>query len=304
MPPITADRIEKTIELRAPISRVWRALTDSGEFGTWFGARFTRPFEPGVALTGDLTDEANRGRKLALRVVALEPETYFAYRWRPHDLDRPLDDDAETTLVEFFLSASGEGTRLRILETDFDNIPEAVRPANFRANQEGWDEEAGRLAAYVDVPVSDRIERRLELRAPVSRVWRAVARPEEFGAWFGLRFEESAFVPGALMHATITDPPEYAGTPFTITIVEVVPERRLSFRWHPHEIDPGADRRDEPTTLIEFTLEPRGEETLLTVTESGFDAIPEQYRAKAFRSNDEGWSIQVQRIRRHAEGLR
>jgi uncharacterized protein YndB with AHSA1/START domain len=302
MSSLTTGQIEKTAELRALRSRVWRALTDSGEFGTWFGARFTRPFEPGVAQVADLTDEGNRGRKLALRVVALEPETYFAYRWRPHDLDRPVEDDRETTLVEFFLEERGETTRLRIRESGFANIPEEVRALNFRENLQGWDEEAGRLAAYVDVPLSDRIERRLDLRAPVSRVWRAIARPEEFGAWFGLQFEEHEFVPGELMHATITHPAEYAGTPFTITVVDVVPESRFSFRWHPHDIDQAQDRSKEPTTLIEFTLEPRGDETLLTVTESGFDAIPEQHRLRAFRSNDEGWSIQVQRIRRHAEG--
>lgn len=157
--------------------------------------------------------------------------------------------------------------------------------------------------------VMDRIVKSVLLRAPRSRVWRAITTPSEFGTWFGVKFESRAFTPGAAMRGAITptavDPEvakmqePYTGMAFEITVDRVEPERLFSFRWHPFAIDPAVDYSHEPTTLVEFTLEDVPEGTRLTVTESGFDSIPLERRAKAFTANEGGWSKQVELIEKY-----
>ena len=144
---------------------------------------------------------------------------------------------------------------------------------------------------------TDRIEKSVVLRAPRSRVWRAIANAEEFGAWFGVRLE-SAFVQGARVKGQITVP-GYEHLTMDITIETVDPERLFSYRWHPYAIEPGMDYSREPTTLVEFRLDEVAGGTRLTVVESGFDRIPAARRAEAFRRNDEGWAQQVKNIERH-----
>lgn len=148
----------------------------------------------------------------------------------------------------------------------------------------------------------DRIEKKIKLRAPRARVWRALADSQEFGTWFGMRIE-GPFAPGAVMRGTIVptkvDPEvaaaqkPYEGTPFDITIERMEPERLFSFRWHPGAVEPGYDYSVEPTTLVVFTLEDEGDGILLTVTETGFEGIPLARRAKAFASNDAGWGMVI-----------
>jgi uncharacterized protein YndB with AHSA1/START domain len=159
-----------------------------------------------------------------------------------------------------------------------------------------------------DVLVSDRIEKKTILRAPRARVWRAIADSAEFGKWFGVKFD-GPFVAGAPLHGVIvptTADPEvakaqqpYAGLRFEITVDRVEPERLFSFRWHPFAIDPGVDYSDEPTTLVEFVLQDAPQGTQLTVTESGFDRVPLDRRAKAFTANDGGWSKQMTLIEKY-----
>jgi uncharacterized protein YndB with AHSA1/START domain len=145
-----------------------------------------------------------------------------------------------------------------------------------------------------------RIEKKILLRAPRSRVWRALADSAEFGSWFGMKFN-APFVPGAVMHGVIVPTTVnaevashqklYEGTPFDITIEQIEPERLFSFRWHPGAVDPAVDYSAEPTTLIVFTLEDTPDGVLLTVTETGFDRIPLERRLKAFTANEHGWTI-------------
>uniref|UniRef100_Q027C6 Activator of Hsp90 ATPase 1 family protein n=1 Tax=Solibacter usitatus (strain Ellin6076) TaxID=234267 RepID=Q027C6_SOLUE len=152
---------------------------------------------------------------------------------------------------------------------------------------------------------SDRIEKKILLRAPLARVWRALSDSTEFGLWFGMRFT-AAFTPGALMRGvivpTVADPEvakarkQYEGIPFEITIQEMEPERRFSFRWHPGAIDPAVDYSAEPTTLVVFELEQTAEGVLLTLTESGFDQIPLARRAQAFTQNEQGWAMVVKML--------
>jgi len=145
--------------------------------------------------------------------------------------------------------------------------------------------------------VTDRIEKQIVLRAARSRVWRALADPGEFGTWFGVVLER-AFSPGATVRGQITHP-GYEHLTMEVVVERVEPERHLSFRWHPYAHDPAVDYSSEPMTLVEFTLEDRGGDTVLTVVESGFDRIPAARRAEAFRMNSEGWAQQVRNIERH-----
>ena len=144
---------------------------------------------------------------------------------------------------------------------------------------------------------TDRIEKRVVLRAPRSRVWRAIADPEEFGSWFAVKFQ-GRFTAGARVQGQITVP-GYEHVTMDITIERVDPERLFSYRWHPYAVEPGVDYSGEPTTLVEFHLEEVAGGTQLTVIESGFDRIPLARRAKAFQMNEEGWAAQVRNIERH-----
>jgi uncharacterized protein YndB with AHSA1/START domain len=152
---------------------------------------------------------------------------------------------------------------------------------------------------------TDRIEKKILLRATLERVWRAISDSTEFGSWFGMKFD-GPFRPGAKMSVTIVgttvDPEvakqqaQHAGVAFEITIDKIEPERLFSFRWHPHAVEPGADYAAEPTTLVAFSLEQVADGVMLTVSESGFDQIPIDRRAKAFTANEGGWSIVVKLI--------
>jgi uncharacterized protein YndB with AHSA1/START domain len=156
--------------------------------------------------------------------------------------------------------------------------------------------------------VADRIEKRIVLRAPRARVWRAITDSSEFGQWFGVKFD-GPFIPGApqrgVLVGTTVDAEVakaqrvHADIPFEITIDRIEPERLFSFRWHPFAIERGVDYSAEPTTLIMFELEEVPEGTRLTVSESGFDRIPLARRATAFTANDQGWTIVVTLIEKY-----
>ncbi len=148
--------------------------------------------------------------------------------------------------------------------------------------------------------LTDRIDKRIRLASPRSRVWRALTDSAEFGAWFKVRFAQP-FRAGATLRGQITSP-GYEHLVTTFVVAELVPERRFSYHWHPHAIDPARDYSSEPMTLVEFTLEDAGTGTELTVVESGFDGIPLDRRAAALTGNSEGWSIQVTRIRDYLFG--
>jgi uncharacterized protein YndB with AHSA1/START domain len=147
---------------------------------------------------------------------------------------------------------------------------------------------------------TDRIEKSIVLRAPRSRVWRAIASADEFGAWFGVKLE-GAFAAGARVKGRITSP-GYEHVILDITVERIDPERLFSYRWHPHAVEPGVDYSSEPTTLVEFHLDEVAGGTRLRVVESGFDRIPLARRAEAFRMNDQGWAAQLKNIERHVTG--
>jgi uncharacterized protein YndB with AHSA1/START domain len=147
---------------------------------------------------------------------------------------------------------------------------------------------------------TDRIEKSIVLRAPPERVWRALTVAEEFGTWFRVALD-GPFVAGERVHGHITHV-GYEHLAFEALVVSMEPERRFAFRWHPYPSDPEVDYSAEPTTLVEFHLEPAAEGTRLRVTESGFDALPASRRAEAFRMNEGGWQAQMENVRRHVDG--
>jgi uncharacterized protein YndB with AHSA1/START domain len=146
---------------------------------------------------------------------------------------------------------------------------------------------------------TDRIEKKVTLKAPRSRVWRAISSADQFGKWFGVKLD-GEFSEGATVGGKILDP-RYAHIQMELLIERVQPESLFSYRWHPYAIDPTADYSAEPTTLVEFRLDDANEGTLLTIVESGFDRIPLARRAEAFRSNDGGWTGQIKNIARYVE---
>ena len=145
--------------------------------------------------------------------------------------------------------------------------------------------------------MEDRIKKRIELKAPVSRVWRALTDYREFGEWFRVKLE-GPFTPGKTARGQITYP-GYEHLKFEVEIQKMEPERFFSFTWHPYAIDPKTDYSTEKPTLVEFTLEKTANGTLLTVTESGFEKIPANRRAEAFRKNEGGWAIQIENIQKY-----
>jgi uncharacterized protein YndB with AHSA1/START domain len=142
--------------------------------------------------------------------------------------------------------------------------------------------------------MSDRIEKTIELRAPLSRVWRALTDHHEFGQWFRVRLD-GPFVPGQVSRGRITYP-GYEHLRWEAVVQKMDPERLFSFTWHPYAVDPNTDYSGEPSTLVEFTLQPTATGTLLRVVESGFDKLPRNRRDEAFRMNEGGWSIQVENV--------
>jgi uncharacterized protein YndB with AHSA1/START domain len=144
---------------------------------------------------------------------------------------------------------------------------------------------------------TDRIEKRVTLRAPRARVWRALTRAEEFGAWFGVKLE-GALAEGAAVRGRLTIK-GYEDAMFEMFVERVQPERLFSYRWHPYAVDPKVDYTAEPTTLVEFRLDEADGGTLLTIVESGFDRLPASRRAEAFRMNDGGWNGQIKNIERY-----
>jgi uncharacterized protein YndB with AHSA1/START domain len=145
--------------------------------------------------------------------------------------------------------------------------------------------------------MADRIEKRIELKAPVARVWRALTDYREFGEWFRVKID-GPFVPGEVSRGHITYP-GYEHLQWEAVVKAMEPERLFSFTWHPYAVDPKMDYSTEPQTLVEFRLEKMAQGTLLMVTESGFDGIPAGRRAEAFLRNDGGWAEQMKNIERY-----
>jgi uncharacterized protein YndB with AHSA1/START domain len=145
---------------------------------------------------------------------------------------------------------------------------------------------------------TDRIHKEVLLRAPVARVWQAISDSRRFGEWFRVDLE-GPFVAGSVVRGKILEP-GWENTPVEMAVERVEPERVLAFRWHAGP--PSATQAaEEPMTLVVFELHPRADGVLLTIDESGFDALSPERRLEAYRGNEEGWAEQVQRVARYVE---
>jgi uncharacterized protein YndB with AHSA1/START domain len=146
-----------------------------------------------------------------------------------------------------------------------------------------------------DRPSTDRIEKRVVVRASRSRVWRAISTAKQFSSWFRIRLD-GEFAEGATVRGRITAP-GYEHLRMEILIERIEPERYFAYRWHP--IDPAVDNSSESTTLVEFTLEDADGGTAVTIVESGFDRVPLARRAEEFRMHDQGWAEEMENLVRH-----
>ena len=147
----TTDRIEKHVDLKAPVEKVWRALTDHQQFGEWFGVKLEGPFAVGETARGHITHAGYEHVRFESPVVAMEPMRRFAFNWRPHAVEPDRDYSNEPhTLVEFTLEPTATGTRLVVVESGFDAIPADRRQAAFHGNSGGWAEQMENIRAYVE----------------------------------------------------------------------------------------------------------------------------------------------------------
>ena len=145
--------------------------------------------------------------------------------------------------------------------------------------------------------MDDHFEKRLDLKAPVSRVWRALTDYREFGEWFRVKLD-GPFVLGQIVRDQITYP-GYEHLKWEACVQKMEHERLFSFTWHPYAGDPKADYSKEQPTLVELRIEATASGTLVLLRESGFDAIPADRRLEAFRMNERGWTEQMKNIERH-----
>ncbi len=141
---------------------------------------------------------------------------------------------------------------------------------------------------------TDRIEKRIHLRASRARGWQAISDSREFGAWFQARFPEPFRVGGRQVAQVLY--PGYEHLTIELLVEAIEPLERFAFRWHPNATEPARDYSREPMTLVEFLLADDGTGTVLTVRETGFDGIPIDRRAEAIKSNDGGWAELVEAI--------
>lgn len=145
------DRIEKSVLLKAPVARVWRALTDHNEFGTWFRVKLDGPFVTGETSTGHITYPGYEHVQWQAKVVTMDEPRLFAFTWHPYAVDPAVDYSGETpTLVEFRLAPEAGGTRLDIVESGFDKVPAQRRAEAMRMNDGGWAEQVQNIKAHVE----------------------------------------------------------------------------------------------------------------------------------------------------------
>lgn len=146
----STDRIQKVVDLDAPRSRVWRAITDYRQFNQWFGVSLTSPFTPGAEVSGNMTHPKYSHLTMSIWIESVEPERFFSFRWHPYAIEEGVDYSAEpTTLVTFTFEDSGNGTRLTIVESGFDAIPESRRAQAFSMNERGWTGQAENIRKFV-----------------------------------------------------------------------------------------------------------------------------------------------------------
>jgi uncharacterized protein YndB with AHSA1/START domain len=302
--PIVVEKV-----FAASRDRVWRAITDAKKMPQWFfeSIREFRP-EPGFTTKFTVTNEG-RDYVHVWRVRESTPRERMTWDWT-------YEGVPGASVVVWELEETPQGTKLRLTHGGIHTFPESDPSFTRESCQGGWEHFLDRLKGFLE----NRIEKEVTLRAPVSRVWRALTDPREFAQWFGVKLQ-GEFAPGKTVlgtfdqrmnEAAIMSYQESVGlTPSKVkmpeknavfcTVERLEPERYFSFRWIPYGIDAEADPANEPTTLVEFFLEKIAEGTKLDIVESGFEHVPSHRRERAFRMNDGGWTAQAKNIRDYVE---
>lgn len=266
-----SDRIEKRIELAAKPERVWRALTNAREFGTWFGAKLEGEFAPGATLRGPITSTGYEHLTLEMTIERMEDGRLFSFRWHPYAIESGVDYSQEAmTLVEFRIEASHAGTRLVVTESGFDKLPAGRRPKAFEMNSAGWAAQLTNLARHVG-SFEVRVESRIE-RAPAD-VFAAIVDPAKMSQYFISR-GSAPLAPHTRVDWEWAD----VGAKVTIEVTEIEPDRKVAFRWP----------ADGPSTNVTLVLEPDGERTKLVATEGPFERTDAGVR-RALGQN-QGWT--------------
>lgn len=269
------DRVEKTIELRAPRSRVWRAIASAQEFGTWFGLgeplRLEGDFVPGGRIIGIWDVGGREVRELFCTIERVEPERVLSFRWVPYEIPEG-DDPAKhpTTRIEFRLDDIEIGTRLTVVESGFAALPPDKQYKRDQ-NAQGWAVQVQSIAAHVlgavTVKVEDRIAR------PAADVFEAIVDPAKMAQYFISR-GSARLGPAAKVEWEWAD----VGAKLEVQVGQFEPNAKLSFAWSATGIP----------TKVTIMLTPDGDATKLVVTEAPF-ALSEERVALALRQT-QGWT--------------
>ena len=275
MPKRDRDRVEKQIELRAPRSRVWRAIANPKDFGAWFGLgdalELAGDFAPGAQITGTWTVDGREVREHFCTIDTIEPERALSFRWVPYELPEGEDHAKHpTTLVEFRLDDIASGTRLTVIESGFSKLP-ADKQYKRDQNAEGWAVQVQSIARHVlggvDVRVEDRIARSR------AEVFEAIVDPARMAQYF-ISHGSARLAAHTQVEWAWSD----VGAKLAIDVKQVETDRRIMFVWH----------ATGTPTKVTLLLEPDGDATKLTAIETPF-ALTEDSVARAL-GQTQGWT--------------
>lgn len=142
--------------------------------------------------------------------------------------------------------------------------------------------------------MQDRIEQRVEISAPLDRVWDLVSTP---GWWVPTTSEEPP--DRTVGHRVVRESAKWGR--FPVGVVDMRPQSYAAFRWASQS--PGADLAPGNTTLVEFFVAEAGDKVMVTVVESGFAAldVPDEVRQAALRDNTGGWESELASLVKRAE---
>ncbi|HEY5922117.1 MAG TPA: SRPBCC domain-containing protein [Kofleriaceae bacterium] len=272
------DRVEQTIELRAPRSRVWRAISNGKDFGTWFGLgeplTLEGDFVPGAKITGVWGSGASQVRELFCTIDKVEPERALSFRWVPYEIP-PGDDPAKhpTTCIEFRLDDIEIGTRLTVVESGFSKLP-ADKQYTRERNGRGWAGQVHAIAAHLLGGVTVRVED--QIARPVADVFEAIVDPAKMAQYFISR-GSGRIAAGATLEWEWAD----VGAKLKIDVAQLEPNSKIGFAW-------AATGLQTKVTLAVTPDGPDGNATKITATEAPF-SLTEEGVARAMQQT-QGWT--------------
>jgi uncharacterized protein YndB with AHSA1/START domain len=275
MSKIDPDRVERSIELRAPRSRVWRAISNPKEFGAWFGLgeplELVGDFVPGAKIAGKWRGDGRDIIEHFCTIDAVEPERRLSFHWVPYEVPEG-DDHAKhvQTRIEFRLEDTAGGTRLTVIESGFTKLPPDKQYKRDQ-NQDGWTLQLQSIAQHIHGRIEVKVEDRIA-RAPAD-VFEAIIDPAKMSQYFISR-GSAQMAPQVRLEWEWAD----VGAKLAIDVIQVVPNERIVFLW------PATGTKTKVTLLLEAD----GDETRLTASEAPF-ALTEEGVARAL-GQTQGWT--------------